>query len=136
MIEAAVFDMDGLMIDTQPFWQSAQLEILPQVGVAITRQDTIDTTGMRVDQIVQACYAKSPWDSISRDEVCARIVDRVIEGVQERRPVMQGLEQAIEVCQQSGLKLALASSRRASFVTRRIDGGVEFGVADRRLAGL
>ncbi len=56
MIEAAVFDMDGLMIDSQPYWQDAQLEVLAQVGVTITRQDTIDTTGMRVDEIVRKCY--------------------------------------------------------------------------------
>ncbi|MEO8499010.1 MAG: hexitol phosphatase HxpB, partial [Planctomycetota bacterium] len=73
MIEAAVFDMDGLMIDSQPFWQRAQLEIFPQLGVPITRQDTIDTTGMRIDQIVQMCYVASPWVSVSCEEVCHRI---------------------------------------------------------------
>jgi phosphoglycolate phosphatase-like HAD superfamily hydrolase len=109
MVRAVVFDLDGLMIDSQPFWQAAQLEVFPQVGASITRQDTIDTTGMRVNEMVQICYARSPWDSISRDEVCDRIVKRVTELVQQHKPAMPGLHHAIEICQQQGLKLAIAS---------------------------
>jgi len=120
MIEAVVFDMDGLMVDSQPFWQQAQLEIFPQLGVAITRQDTIDTTGMRVDQIVEICYARSPWDSISRSEVCDRIVSRVTELVQEYKPTMPGLNHAIEVCQRQGLKLAIASSSPMTLIRATI----------------
>jgi len=121
MIEAAVFDMDGLMIDSQPFWQDAQLDIFPQVGVAITRQDTIDTTGMRVDEIVQMSYAKSPWESVSREEVCNRIVDRVIELVQAHKPAMPGLSHAIDVCRRAGLKLAVASSSPMTLIDATID---------------
>lgn len=110
MIEAVVFDMDGLMIDSQPYWQRAQLEVLPQLGVRITRQDTMATTGMRIDHIVQECYAKSPWDSVSCDEVCDRILNRVTELVQEHKPAMPGLNHALELCQRQGLRLALASS--------------------------
>ncbi len=121
MIKAVVLDMDGLMIDSQPFWQTTQLEIFPQLGVPITRQDTIDTTGMRVDEIVQLCYAKSPWDSVSKAEVCDRIVARVIELVDQHKPVMPGLNHAIEVCQQQGLKLALASSSPMTLIHATID---------------
>lgn len=121
MIEAAVFDMDGLMIDSQPFWQDAQLEVFPKVGVVITRQDTIATTGMRVDEIVQMCYERSPWDSVGREEVCDRIVDRVIELVRSHKPAMPGLNHAIGVCQRHDLKLALASSSPMTLIKATID---------------
>ncbi len=121
MIEAAVFDMDGLMIDSQPYWQEAQLEVFRQVGATITRQDTIDTTGMRVDELVQRCYEKSPWESISREEVCTRIVDRVIELVRTHKPAMPGLDHAIRVCQQAGVKLAIASSSPMTLIQATID---------------
>ncbi|WP_442505434.1 hexitol phosphatase HxpB [Novipirellula sp. SH528] len=121
MIAAAVFDMDGLMIDSQPYWQEAQLDVFAQLGVAITRQDTIDTTGMRVDEIVQRYYEKSPWDSVSREDVCNRIVDCVIELVRVNKPAMPGLNHAISVCQQSGLKLAIASSSPMTLIQATID---------------
>jgi mannitol-1-/sugar-/sorbitol-6-/2-deoxyglucose-6-phosphatase len=121
MVAAAVFDMDGLIINSQPYWQTAQLEILPQFGVPITRQDTIDTTGMRIDQIVQMCYARSPWDSASCEEVSSRILHRVMELVQKHKPAMPGLNHAIEVCQQQGLKLALASSSPMTLIDATVE---------------
>ncbi|MCA9214674.1 MAG: hexitol phosphatase HxpB [Planctomycetales bacterium] len=121
MIEAVVFDLDGLMIDSQPYWQDAQLEILSQVGVPITRQDTIDTTGMRIDQIVGMCYGESPWDSISCDQVCSRILDRVTELVCQHKPAMPGLNHAIGVCQQLGVKLAIASSSPMNLIDATVE---------------
>ncbi|MEZ6103863.1 MAG: hexitol phosphatase HxpB [Pirellulaceae bacterium] len=121
MLKAVVFDMDGLMIDSQPFWQTVQLEILPQYGVPITRQDTIDTTGMRIDHIVQQCYVKSPWESSTCDDVCRQILDRVTELVQEHKPAMPGLDHAIAVCRSQGFRLAIASSSPMSLIDAAIE---------------
>ncbi|WP_153447112.1 hexitol phosphatase HxpB [Vibrio algicola] len=110
MIKAAVFDMDGLMIDSEPFWQQAQLEVFPQVGVSLTLQDTINSTGIRIDQIVEMYYRKQPWENKSCSEVCDMILARVIELVKQHKPMMPGLFHALETCQQQGLKIALASS--------------------------
>ncbi|WP_086980944.1 hexitol phosphatase HxpB [Vibrio aphrogenes] len=110
MIKAAVFDMDGLMIDSEPFWQQAQLEVFPKVNVSVTLQDTIATTGIRIDQIVEQYYRQTPWENYSCQQVCDLILERVIELVKTHKPMMPGLYQALEICQQSGLKIALASS--------------------------
>ncbi|OEF30159.1 hexitol phosphatase HxpB [Vibrio rumoiensis] len=110
MIKAAVFDMDGLMVDSEPFWQQAQLEVFPKVGVKLTLQDTIDTTGVRIDQIVELYYRQSPWSGLSCEDVCNMILTRVIELVKEHKPMMPGLFHALETCQQQDLKIALASS--------------------------
>ncbi|QEF97843.1 2-deoxyglucose-6-phosphate phosphatase [Stieleria maiorica] len=90
-------------------------------GVAITRQDTIDTTGMRVDEIVQRCYEQSPWDALSREGVCDRIVDLVVELVRAHKPGMPGLNQTIDVCQKSGSQLALASPSPMTLIQATIN---------------
>lgn len=135
MLKAVVFDMDGLLIDSQPFWQTAQLEVLPALGVPLTRQDTVDTTGMRVDQIVQMCFAKFPWPEVSCDGVCVQIVDRVIELVREHKPAMPGLHHAIEVCRQQGLRLGLASSSPLSLIHATIQSLELEGIFDVELSG-
>ncbi|WP_417881201.1 hexitol phosphatase HxpB [Vibrio sp.] len=110
MIKAAVFDMDGLMIDSEPFWRQAQLEVFPTLGVKISLQDTIDTTGIRIDQIVEQYFRQQPWETHSCDDVCTMILNRVIALVEEHKPLMPGLFHALETCQQLDLKIALASS--------------------------
>lgn len=121
MIKAAVFDMDGLMIDSEPFWQQAQLEVFPTVGVQINLQDTIDTTGIRIDQIVEQYFRLQPWKTHSCDDVCNMILNRVIELVKEHKPMMPGLFQALETCQQAGLKIALASSSPMVLIQATLD---------------
>ncbi len=38
MIRAVIFDMDGLLIDSQPLWWAAEAEVMTAVGVPVTEE--------------------------------------------------------------------------------------------------
>jgi phosphoglycolate phosphatase-like HAD superfamily hydrolase len=40
-IHAAIFDMDGLLIDSEPLWDQAELEVIESLGVDISRRDEL-----------------------------------------------------------------------------------------------
>ncbi|NQF21140.1 hexitol phosphatase HxpB, partial [Enterobacter hormaechei] len=45
-ILAAIFDMDGLLIDSEPLWDRAELEVMASLGVDISRRNELpDTLG-------------------------------------------------------------------------------------------
>jgi mannitol-1-/sugar-/sorbitol-6-/2-deoxyglucose-6-phosphatase len=44
---AVIFDMDGLLIDSEPLWQQAGAETLQEYGVTLTDEQYILTTGLR-----------------------------------------------------------------------------------------
>ena len=49
-IHAAIFDMDGLLIDSEPLWDKAELEVMASLGVDIRRRhETPDILGLRID---------------------------------------------------------------------------------------
>ncbi|WP_407330327.1 hexitol phosphatase HxpB [Enterovibrio sp. 27052020O] len=111
MIQAAIFDMDGLIVNSEPFWQDAQLAILrDELGIQLTRQDTIDTTGIRIDQIVKHYFETQGWQGPSCEQVCDMILDKVIELVAIHKPIMPGVLHALELCKAANLRIALASS--------------------------
>ncbi|KLV03467.1 2-deoxyglucose-6-phosphatase [Photobacterium aquae] len=117
MLQAAVFDMDGLLVDSEPFWQQAQVEIFSSLGVNITTEDTHQTMGLRIDQVVEYWYAKQPWQEHSISAVTDMVVLRVEELVKEHKPMLPGVIEAIAACEAAGLKIALASSSPMQLIT-------------------
>lgn len=110
-IVAAIFDMDGLLIDSEPLWDRAELEVIASLGVDISRRNALpDTLGLRIDMVVELWFAQQPWNGPSRDDVTARIISRAISLVEEERPLLPGVREAIALCKSQGLKVGLASA--------------------------
>ena len=88
-IVAAIFDMDGLLIDSEPLWDRAELDVMASIGVDISRRSELpDTLGLRIDMVVELWYAHQPWNGPSRQEVTDRIISRAISLVEENRPLL------------------------------------------------
>ncbi len=52
-ILAAIFDMDGLLVDSEPLWDQAELDVIASLGVDISRRHELpDTLGLRIDMVV------------------------------------------------------------------------------------
>ncbi|WP_032977263.1 hexitol phosphatase HxpB [Cronobacter malonaticus] len=110
-ILAAIFDMDGLLIDSEPLWDQAELEVIATLGVETSRRHELpDTLGLRIDLVVALWFAQQPWNGPSLDEVTQRIITRAMTLVEEKRPLLPGVADAIALCKAQGLKVGLASA--------------------------
>jgi len=121
-ILAAIFDMDGLLIDSEPLWDKAELEVLASVGVDISRCSELpDTLGLRIDLVVDLWFAKQPWNGPSREEVTNRVITRAIALIEETRPILPGVREAVALCKAQGLKVGLASASPAHMLERVLE---------------
>ncbi|MBT0421565.1 hexitol phosphatase HxpB [Morganella morganii] len=110
-VQAAVFDMDGLLIDSEPFWLQSENQVFSSIGLDMSLRDRLpDLLGLRIDQVVELWYQVSPWQTPSKEEVIQRIIDSTIAMVKKERPLLPGVEHALSLCQSLGLKIALASA--------------------------
>ncbi|MBG6028874.1 MULTISPECIES: hexitol phosphatase HxpB [Proteus] len=110
-IEAAIFDMDGLLIDSEPFWQRAEHEVFAELGVDLSLASAMpDMVGLRINEVIDLWYKASPWQGVSKQEAKQKMVSRVVKLVEETKPLLPGVEHALELCKSSGLKIALASA--------------------------
>jgi beta-phosphoglucomutase-like phosphatase (HAD superfamily) len=110
VIEAVIFDMDGLIIDSEPLWREAEIEIFATAGIALDDERCRETLGLRIDQVVDHWYRKYPWSGPSRDEIADQVIHRMIALIYERGRPKDGLAHALSFFQGKQLKLALASS--------------------------
>ncbi|WP_312384623.1 hexitol phosphatase HxpB [Atlantibacter subterraneus] len=110
-ILAAIFDMDGLLIDSEPLWDKAELEIMATLGVDVSRRHELpDTLGLRIDLVVDLWFIHQPWNGPSKAEVTDRIITRAITLIEEQRPALLGVNEAVALCKAHGLKVGLASA--------------------------
>ncbi|HVC15170.1 MAG TPA: hexitol phosphatase HxpB [Acidimicrobiales bacterium] len=123
---ASIFDMDGLLVDSEPLWHEAEVEVLGGLGVPIATGDPRRTKGIFVREVARYWYERFGWEGPSTDEVATRIVDRVIDLVAERGRLQPGVDTAISLCRAHGLALAVASSSEHRLITFVLE---RFGLA-------
>lgn len=121
MLKAVIFDMDGLLIDSEPIWREAEKEIFSEVGITLTDEMCFTTVGLRIDEVVDHWYTKFPWDNPSKEIIKEKIIDRVIELVLEKGEILPGVIQTIEFFHTKNYPLAIASAS----ATRVIDAVTE-----------
>jgi mannitol-1-/sugar-/sorbitol-6-/2-deoxyglucose-6-phosphatase len=120
-IDAMIFDMDGLLVDSEPLWRIAEIEMLSAVGVPITHDDAVQTTGLRTDEVVELWYARYPWPDPPKKAIEARIITRLIALVRERGRLMPGVRETLQAVSDAGYPLAIASSSSSEIIAAVLD---------------
>ena len=119
---AALFDMDGLLIDSEPLWDQAEMDIFSTLDVDLSRRSEMpDTLGLRIDQTVRMWYETLPWHEPSQQEVTQRIIARAMALVEETRPLLPGVERALQLCREHNLKIGLASASPLAMLERVLE---------------
>ena len=60
-ISATLFDMDGLLIDSEVLWQKAEFEVFGGLGVPYDEDSGRSTKGVFIDEVVASWYSRYPW---------------------------------------------------------------------------
>jgi HAD superfamily hydrolase (TIGR01509 family) len=120
-LQAVIFDMDGVLIDSEPFWRESEIEIFGRHGLHLTGEDCMLTTGMRIQEVTGYWYARRPWSGPSPETLAEEILRGVIRRVRERGAAMPGLSQAIRLFRSRNLRLALATSSAQPLIDAVVD---------------
>ncbi len=115
-MQAVIFDMDGVLVDSEPLWRLAEQEVFAGVGLELTDEYCELTMGMRSDEVIAYWYRRSPWTGASPAEVEARLDARMRELIAERAAAMPGAKGAIETARSLGLRLGLATSSSPALI--------------------
>jgi mannitol-1-/sugar-/sorbitol-6-/2-deoxyglucose-6-phosphatase len=121
MISAAIFDMDGVLIDSEPFWRKAEIELFKNVGVELTEEMCLNTMGLTCFDAVNFWYNRFHWVGKTPEEMTNEIELHVINSIRNNGKPMKGVEYIINFFNKHSILIALASSSSIRIIEAVLD---------------
>lgn len=124
MIKAAIFDMDGLLIDSEPIWTEAASEVMQKVNFELTHALKLQTTGLSIKLFLEYCYKIQPWYTPTFHELEQEILKHAHKNILANAVAMPGAIDLVKKLKGLGLKLAVASASHMELiegVLKRLD---------------
>ena len=115
-LKAVIFDMDGLLIDSEPLWQIAGKETLLEFGKELTTEQYHSSTGLRTEEWIEHWFHHFNIDMAHAPAAVETIIKKAIELIDAQGEPMEGVEHAINSCREQNLLLGLATSSPLSLV--------------------
>lgn len=110
MITTVIYDMDGLLLDTEPLWGESMLRVAGKHNIPITRDRFKETTGLRIFEVTQHWALHYPWQGKTDKEVAEEILDDIIDSSKKNAGILKGVVASLQLLRANGYKTGLATS--------------------------
>jgi HAD superfamily hydrolase (TIGR01509 family) len=122
VIEAVVFDLDGVIVDSEQVWDEVREEYVHETGGTYTDDSARDMMGMSSPEWSQY-MAESLHVPGTPEEINAAIVERMLERYGEAPPLIPGAVEAVRrIAAWVPLAIASSSNRELIDVVLRVSG--------------
>jgi HAD superfamily hydrolase (TIGR01509 family) len=118
--EAVFFDMDGLMVDSEPEWLQSEIEVTAAFGYSWLEEDQVACLGGPLTKVGQYMYDKC-GQLQSPQFFTQTLIDTQVARMRGNTPTMPGAIELVRELQLHGVKTALVSASPRNIVDAILD---------------
>lgn len=120
-IKAVIFDMDGVIIDSEPLWRRAMIQSFTEVGIPFTDEHCRITTGLRFKEVAGFWFTKHNITHVNIDEFDELVINRLCDLIAKEGKTMKGVIEALEFLKTKGLKIGIGTSSNTKLMNTVVD---------------
>jgi HAD superfamily hydrolase (TIGR01509 family) len=109
MFDAILFDMDGLLTNTEPLWEQTTTKVVSQFDYTWTEQDHKNTIGYSFENLSNYVWEKCGHAN-NPEWFLNQLLDTLVASFDGEVPLMPGAEDLLTQVQQSGIPFGLVTS--------------------------
>jgi HAD superfamily hydrolase (TIGR01509 family) len=118
--EAVFFDMDGLMVDSEPEWLESEKEVTAAFGYSWSEEDQVACLGGPLTKVGQYMFDKCRQKQ-SPEFFTQTLIDTQVARMRGNTPTMPGAIELVRELQLHGVKTALVSASPRNIVDAVLD---------------
>lgn len=115
-LAAVLWDMDGTLIDSEPYWMSAEVELVAEYGGQWTHEDALQLVGNGMEH--SALILQSRGVRLTTGEIIRRLTGEVVAQVEHRVPWRPGALELLRSVRAAGIPTALVTMSPPALATR------------------
>ena len=120
MVKAVIFDLDGLLIDSEPLWREAERKVFEKVGIVLEDGDFEHFTGYKIAEVVAFWFAHKPWTGFSQAAITNAILDELEFLIDSKGKAKAGVAYILEFLAEKKLPMVVASSSPMRIIEKAI----------------
>ena len=113
---AVFFDMDGVLIDSEPVWQEAIDRIFGLLGITLTAAMKLHTLGMGNEESVQWVLGHHPEVKAGVRDICRQIDHAVLLRIEQGIGAIPDADALVRDLADRGMPLALVSTSSPAII--------------------
>lgn len=118
--DAVFFDMDGLMVDSEPEWLQSEIDVTAPFGYTWLEEDQIACLGGPLSRVGQYMFDKCNHQK-SPEYFTQALIDTQAAKMRGNTPTMPGAVELVRELQSHGVKTALVSASPRNIVDAVLD---------------
>lgn len=121
MIKAAIFDLDGLLINSEPLWEQAETNIFARYHMKVTPELCQKVKGFRVDESVIKLLQIFNRSDLNPSLIERQIMDEVKNLISTKGKAMAGSSYIMHFFESRKIPMALASSSKMEIIDAALE---------------